>query len=136
MLEYTRADWINWNKDYFCRRPPVTCEGCGRHYGWDECAAVMHYENFKLIHCSDCDKPKVEKPKPQPVFPIPQKCVGRDVACRYIVRYDGKTFWHQTDADAGEIYLQDREGNVIAKVSAFDTFPKPVDTSEFDDIPF
>ena len=136
MLESTRRQWQFWREDYRCSRPPVRCRGCGRHYEPHQHAPVMTFVGFNLVHCSNCDKPKVEKPKPQAVFPIPPKCVGRDVACRYIVRYDGRTFWHQTDFDEADVYLQDREGNVIAKVSAFDTFPKPVDTNEFDDIPF
>lgn len=85
-----------------------------------------------LVACTNCEKPK---PKPL-VFPIPKKVVGRDVACRYIVRFHGRTFWHQTDVDVAEVYLQNVKGDVIAKVSSFDRFPKPVANSEFEDIPF
>ena len=140
MLRATRArQWHHWRTDYRCDRPPVTCRGCGRHYEPHQNATVMTFSGFDRVTCSDCSEPKKEKSKPpQPpvIFPIPKKTVGRDVACRYIVRCDGRTFWHQTDFDVADVYLQDREGNVIAKVSALDTFPKPVDTSEFDDIPF
>ena len=136
MLRATRArQWHNWRTDYRCDRPPVECRGCGRHYPPHESANVMTFVGFNLVHCSNCDTPKA-KPTPPVIFPIPKKTVGRDVACRYIVRYDGSTFWHQTDFDDADVYLQDHFGKVIARVSPFDTFPKPVDTSEFDDIPF
>ena len=65
-----------------------------------------------LINCSDCSR---ENPKPK-------RTIGRDVACRYIVRLDGTTFW----TDAAEIYLRNKHGAVIAKVGSFDAFPKPV----------
>lgn len=111
--------------------PLISCKGCGRQYSERDWGAVFKVRiGDHLESCTYCDKPK-----PQPrIFPIPKKVVGRDVACRYIIRFDGSTFWHQTDVDVAEVYLQDREGNVIAKVSQFDTFPKT--ESIFDDIPF
>ena len=139
MLKTTRSrQWQHWQSDYRCDHPPVICRGCGRHYPQHVSVAVMTFSGNALVSCSDCSEPKAEKPnlKTPVVFSIPNKVIGRDVACRYIVRYDGRTFWHQTDVDVADVYLQDREGNVIAKVSQFDTFPKPLDTTEFDDIPF
>ena len=135
MLESTTRQWLNWQSDYRCSRPPVECRGCGRHYEPHQDAAVMTFSGNSLIHCSNCDKPKA-KPTPPVIFPIPKKTVGRDVACRYIVRYDGRTFWHQTDIDDAEVYLRNAFGVVIAKVGAFDKFPKPVDEIVFDDMPF
>ena len=113
--------------------PFVSCKGCAREYAQKESgAALIEQIGAYLVACTNCDKPE---PTPR-IFAIPNKVIGRDVACRYIVRYDGRTFWHQTDVDDAEVYLQDRKGNVIARVSPFDRFPKPLDATEFDDIPF
>ena len=137
MLRATRArQWHNWRTDYRCSRPPVTCRGCGRHYEPHQNTAVMTFVGFNLVHCSNCDAPKAEKPKTPIIFPKPKKCIGRDVACRYIVRFHGSTFWYQTDIDTAEVYLRNAFGDVIAKVGTFDSFPKPVDEIVFDDMPF
>ena len=136
MLRATRArQWHHWRNDYRCDRPPVTCRGCGRHYPPHESANVMTFFGNALVSCSECDKPK---PKPEP--PIfsgrVRHSVGRDVACRYIVRFDGRTHREITAIDDYEVYLVNRHNEVIAIVSSFDTFPKAVDTEIFDDIPF
>ena len=113
--------------------PLVKCRGCGRQYSHKDWVTVLIERiGAHLVACTNCRKPK---PKPF-IFPIPNKTVGRDVAIRYIIRYDGRTFWHQTDVDEAEVYLQNKHGTVIAKVSQFDTFPKPVEKSVFDDMPF
>ena len=136
MLRATRArQWHHWRTDYRCDRPPVECRGCGRHYPPHESANVMTFVGFNLVHCSNCDTPKA-KTTPPVIFPIPKRTIGRDVVCRYIVRFDGTTFWQQTDVDDGDVYLRNKHGKVIAKVSQFDTFPKPFDPSLIDDIPF
>ena len=104
------------------------CCTCGSVRG------IGEFLNDALVNCSDCH---LAQSKPPGVFPIPKKVVGRDVACRYIIRYDGRTFWHQTDVDVAEVYLKNKHNDeVIAKVGSFDKFPKPIDTSDFDDIPF
>ena len=94
------------------QRPAVACSGCGWHY------APRPFE------------------RPQGIYPMPKRAVGRDVACRYIVRFDGHTYREPTAIDDYEVLLVNRHNEVIARISSLDTFPKPVDTSDFDDIPF
>ena len=67
---------------------------------------------------------------------INPRSVFRDVACRYIQRFGGSTFMIQTDVDDADIYLRNADGFAIATVSAFDRFPKTIDDTELDDIPF
>ena len=137
MLETTARQWHFWRTDYRCQRPAVTCSGCGHHYQPHQSAGVMTFIGNNLVSCGNCEPKEKSKPKPASrVFPIPNKVVGRDVACRYIIRYDGRTFWHQTDVDVAEVYLKNKHDEVIAKIGSFDKFPKPIDTSDFDDIPY
>lgn len=73
---------------------------------------------------------------PLPLFCGKPKYVGRDVAIRYILRFGGATRAIPTDVDDMEIYLQNSFGLIIAKVSPFDTYPKPREPHTFDDIPY
>ena len=94
-----------------------------------------------LVNCSDCWR---EKPKPrhsryrQPliVYRKYPRHVCRDVACRYIEWFGGSTFALQTDIDVCEVYLRDRDGNIMAMVTMFDKYPKDTDMARFEDIPF
>ena len=99
---------------------------------------VGEFVNDQLVNCSDCHKTKIEKPK-VPIFRYPRrfyKWAYRDVACRYLQIFGGRTHREITAIDDFEIYLVDRNDEVIAKVSPFDRFPKPLETTDFDDIPF
>ena len=139
--------WMAWRDDYRCARPPVSCQGCEKnmmplgkpngayflHFPSGKGTALMVFQGFNLVRCSECEKPKAD---PQILVPHVYKRVFRDVACRYIARFGGSTFMVQTDADDAEIYLRNPHGEVIATVSMFDRFPKQVDENELADIPF
>ena len=62
--------------------------------------------------------------------------VGRDVALRYILRFNGSTFARKTDFDNFEVLLKNPIGVVIATVSMLDTFEKPAAETEVFDIPY
>ena len=85
-------------------------------------------------------RPKFPKPKagmrPGVGFRYLYKRTYRDVACRYIQRFGGSTYKEPTAIDDYEVYLRNRDGEIIATISSFDRFPKPVDTQIFDNIPF
>ena len=140
----TARQWHYWRTDYRCQRPAVSCSGCGQHYAPHQSAGVMTFLGNNLVSCGNCEKPKprekVDTPRPverpEGIYPIPKKCVGRDVACRYIDRFDGRTHREPTAIDDYEVLLVNRHNKVIAKISSLDTFPKPVDPSLNDDIPF
>lgn len=135
MKKQRLQQWMAWRDDYRCARPPVSCQGCDTFYPTGKDAAVMTFQGFNLIRCSECDTPK-PKAEPTVLFPHVYKRVFRDVACRYIERFGGSTFMLQTDVDDAEIYLRNRQGFTIATVSMFDRFAKPVNDTELADIPF
>lgn len=64
------------------------------------------------------------------------KTTYRDIAARYIQRFGGDVFIHQTDIDACDVYLRNCFGLAIAKVSPFDKFPKPPPAHYFSEIPY
>ena len=66
--------------------------------------------------------------------PARDRIIKRDVACRYLRRFDGETRWVQTGPDTGYPILIDADGERRAIVDAFDAFPKPTPVSS--DIPF
>ena len=69
--------------------------------------------------------------------PKTKRTIYRDVAMRYIIRFEGKSDAVQTDADACDVFLKNRYGQIIGQVSAFDRFPKPPPAdSEFADMPY
>lgn len=61
--------------------------------------------------------------------------IHRDVAVRYLQRFDGQTFAVQTSVDTAEIYLENAKGSVIGKVLYTDKYPKPPDC-DFSTMPF
>ena len=63
----------------------------------------------------------------------PIRDIHRDIACRYIQRFDGSTFAVPTAADDADIYLRNALGLTIAKVMPTDRYPKP---AEVFDLPF
>ena len=81
--------------------------------------------NGKPIFCEACK-----------VVDHPTRIVHRDVACRYVIRFGGRTFSEQTGIDTCVVYLRSELGVIVGRVSMFDKFPKPVDESIFDDMPF
>ena len=152
MRSATRRQWRFWRDDYRCTRPPVSCRGCGRHYPQHVSAAVMIFSGYTLVSCSNCSKPKPKKPlrsvaeliqrqrlkQKRPIFPYPKvyKRTYRDVACRYLQRYGGRTHREQTAIDDFEVYLVNPNNVAIATISSLDRFPKPIEDVVCDDIPF
>lgn len=63
--------------------------------------------------------PKVEKK------PARDRIIARDVACRYIQIYGGRSEWIRTDADDGYPVLIDRDGERRGQIDMFDKFPGP-----------
>lgn len=88
-----------------------------------------------LINCSDCWR---EKPSQEPMllFPDVYKRTWSDVARRYIQRFGGSSFMQPRDVDDAEIYLRNVHGEVIATISPFERFPKPIESYALEDIPF
>ena len=130
------------------------CCTCGSVRGSRGIGEFLIHDNDTetLINCSDCWR---EKPKPHPkvdahnqargmrpfcapIFPLQRiiKSTYRDVACRYLERHGGRTYREETAIDDYEVYLVNCHNVVVARISWRDRFPKPVDTSDFDDIPF
>jgi len=144
--------WRAWREDYRCDRPAVTCEGCGTHYprGKDEGNAT--YIGYALKSCGACHRENAIKRQSARVTlklhrhitetrkntpkdaRKPIRDIHRDIACRYIARFDGSTFAVPTAPDDADIYLRNTYGLTIAKVLPTDRYPKPVEV--FDDIPY
>ena len=68
--------------------------------------------------------------------PITKRTIYRDVAVRYLTRFDGNTETIQTEIDDCEVVLKDRRGKIIGQVSMLDRYPKPPADSQFADMPF
>ena len=112
----------------------------------------MTFSGNALISCSNCPKPKAEKPlrsvaaliqhqrlkQKRPICPYPKvyKRTYRDVACRYLQQYGGRTYREQTAIDDFEVYLVNPNNIAIATISSLDRFPKPIADVVCDDIPF
>lgn len=64
------------------------------------------------------------------------RIVHRDVACRYLQRFGGRTFAVQTEIDDCEVYLKNANGEIIAVLSYLDKYPKPPADSGFADMPY
>lgn len=138
--------WRAWREDYRSSRPAVTCENCDTHYprGVDEGNATYH--GYRLVECGNCKrKAAIRKARNNVALKLwrhinkhrnDNRTVYRDVACRYIRRFEGKTYALQTDVDACEIYLENAEGRIIGRVSMLDKYPKPPPAETFDDMPF
>ena len=60
MSNTTLRNWLAWRDDYRCARPPVSCQGCDTYYPSEKHAAVMVFEGFNLVRCSDCENAKDE----------------------------------------------------------------------------
>ena len=131
--------WKAWRDDYRCARPPVSCKGCDTYYPTDKDAAVMIFDGFTLVECSNCyRKQEIRRAKAQALAKLQRhinarrngnRKVNSDVACRYITRFGGSTFAIQTEMDNCEVYLQNAGGKVLARVDMFDKYPKPVITT-------
>ena len=65
-----------------------------------------------------------------------KRIIYRDVAVRYLRLFGGQTFSVQTDVDACEVYLENKQGMILGQVSSFDLYPKGFDDVIVDEIPF
>lgn len=64
-----------------------------------------------------------ELPPPPPVKkPAKNRIIPRDVACRYLRRFDGRTEWIQTGPDTGYPILIDGDGDTRGSIDAFSKF--------------
>ena len=147
----TAEDWLAWRDDNRSERPAVTCEGCGTHYPrGNQDTGNATYIGYSLKTCGACYRHnELKRASARVVLKIhrhiearrniakdarkPIKEIHRDIAARYITRFDGSTFAVQTDVDDADIYLRNAFGLTIAKVLATDRYPKPV---EVFDLPF
>lgn len=84
-----------------------------------------HTINGQLVRCHACDLENV-------AF-VSHRIATRDVVCRYIRRHGGSTFQVPTGHDSSDIYLRDKHGNALARVSMFDKYDTTVVS---DNIPF
>ena len=139
----TREQWHAWRTDYRCERPAVTCENCGKHYprGKDEGNAT--YIGYALKTCGNCYRENELKRASarETVLTLhrhlearrntvkearkPIREIHRDIACRYIQRFDGSTFLVPTAPDDADIYLRNAFGLTIAKVMPTERYPAP-----------
>ena len=144
-----RDNWRFWREDYRCERPAVSCEGCDTFYPSGQSATQMTFDGFRLVSCSECRRREIQKVSQrmqarlaqhlaQRANPPPKntRTIYRDVAMRYIIRFEGKTDAVQTDADACDVFLKNRYGQIIGQVSAFDRFPKPPPAESVADMPY
>lgn len=145
----TRQDWKAYRDDYRCTRSAVTCEGCGTHYprGKDEGNAT--YIGYALKTCGNCERLKRYAEIRKVTARISKRIdnwiatrdagnrkVHRDIACRYIERYQGETFAVQTEIDDCKIYLRNANGKTIAEVLSTDRYPKLPSVTDFHEIPY
>ena len=74
----------------------------------------------------------------QPATQKPSETIYRDVAMRYIIRFEGKSDAVQTDADACDVFLKKTDTVKLSVRSRLSTgFPKPPPAdSEFADMPY
>ena len=68
--------------------------------------------------------------------PITKRKIYRDVAVRYLTRFDGNTETIQTEIDDCEVVLKNRYGSIIGQISMFDKFPKPPAAESVADMPY
>ena len=148
----TREQWHAWRTDYCCERPAVTCQSCGMHYprGKDEGNAT--YIGYTLQTCGNCHREnELKRSSARAVLTLhrhlqarqngvkearkPIKETHRDIACRYIARFDGSTFAVPTAPDNADIYLRNAFGLTIAKVMPTDRYPT-AHTETATEIPF
>ena len=66
-----------------------------------------------------------ESPPPPYKKPCKHRIIYRDVACRYIQVFGGKTQWVQTDVDCGYPILIDVDGEKRGMIDFRDRFPNP-----------
>ena len=65
------------------------------------------------------------------------RIVCNDVTVRYLKRFGGQTFAVQTEIDECDVFLKNDAGEVLAVVSLFDRFPKPLPPpATFADMPY
>ena len=144
-----RKQWFAWRDDYRCARPNVSCEGCDTFYPSGQSATQMKFDGFRLVFCSECRRREIQKVSQRMQARLEQhlatraneppnakRTIYRDVALRYIIRFEGKTEAVQTDADACDVFLKNRYGQIIGQVSAFDKFPKPPPAESVADMPY
>ena len=148
----TREDWQAYREDYRCARPAVTCDNCGTHYpcGKDEGNAT--YIGYALKTCGNCHREnELKRASARAVLTLhrhiearrntvkearkPIREIHRDIAVRYIQRFNGSTFSVQTAADDCDIYLRNAFALTIAKVLATDKYPSDAETP-VQDLPF
>lgn len=135
---------------YFVDTAPVTCE-CGREYHHLSRKVNASRINGIANGCTECKPDRKERE----IAKAASRCrlrlaqhiaksrnggqartIHRDVAIRYLQRFDGQTFAVQTGADTAEIYLEDAKGSVIGKVLYTDKYPKPPPPEAFADMPY
>ena len=109
----------------------------------------MKFDRFRLVSCSECRRREIQKVSQRMQTRLAQhlaqranqpaktkRTIYRDVAMRYIIRFEGKTDAVQTDADACDVFLKNRYGQIIGQVSAFDRFSKPPPAESVADMPY
>lgn len=146
-----KEQWRAWREDYRCTRPAVTCESCGAHYKRGEDEGNATYIGYALKSCGACHRDNELKrasarvmlklhrhiqARKQKEGMKPIREIHRDVAVRYLERYEGHTFSVQTEIDDCDIYLCNAFSLAIAKVLPTDKYPTPPSDEVFDDIPY
>ena len=137
-----KEDWRAWRDDYRCTRPAVSCDGCGTHYPRGTETGNATYIGYALKTCGECHRHnEIKRLSARVVLRLhrhitartqtvkeskPIKEIHRDIACRYISRFDGSTFAVPISENQADIYLRNAFGLTIARVSMFDRYPKPV----------
>ena len=142
--------WLAWRDDYRCTRPAVTCEACGTHYKAGQDTGNATYIGYALKSCGNCHRQnELKRASARVMLKIHRhiearrntpkgsqktiKDIHRDIAMRYITRFDGSTFAVPIAEDDAEIYLRNAFGLTIAKVMPTDKYPKPAPVF---DLPF
>ena len=145
-----RDKWHAWRTDYRCQRPDVVCDGCDTFYPSEKSEATMVFDGFRLVSCSVCYRQReirkvtarirdllnshiATRANPHPAH---QRTIYRDVAIRYLTRFNGNTQTIQTHIDNCEVVLKNRYGSIIGQVSMFDKFPKPPPAESVADMPY
>lgn len=143
--------WGGWSEsDWYDDRTEIPCE-CGAVYPRHSRKVNASSINGIANGCVSCKPSKRERE----ITKAADRCrlklarhiamirrarmkriIYRDVAVRYLERFGGQTFSVQTDVDACEVYLENKQGTIIGKVSSLDLYPKGFDDAIVSDIPY
>ena len=143
----TREAWKMYREDYRCTRPAVTCEGCGTHYPRGKETGTATYIGYALKTCGECHRRQREIQKVtarirrrldtwQSTRDAGNRKIHRDIAIRYLERFQGETYAVQTEIDDCKIFLRNAEGKTLAEVLSTDRYPKLPSVADFHDIPY